>query len=87
MQRTRRAVAVFLLSLTLALPVAALPGGERAQESGPDLFAAIWARLAPIFGVWEKSGSMADPNGLTSTSPETSQLEEGDSQSSADPNG
>lgn len=87
MQRKRRAVAVFLLSLTLALPVAALPGWERAQESGPNLFAAFWARLAPIFRVWEKSASSADPDGLTSTSPETSQVEEGDSGSMADPNG
>jgi hypothetical protein len=82
MNRTRRAVAVFLLALTVALPVAALPAPARAH-SWPGFFAALWARVAPVLGIAEKSRSSADPDGLTVPTP----TNEDDSRSSADPNG
>jgi hypothetical protein len=91
MNHTRRAVAVFLLALAVALPAAALPAPERAQP-WPGLLAAFWTRLAPVLGLAEKSRSSADPDGLTApapppAAPDDSQAQEGDSRAGADPNG
>ncbi len=82
MNRTRRAVAVFLLALALALPVAALPAPARAH-SWPDFFVALWARVAPVLGISEKSRSTADPDGVAVSAPPS----EDDSRGSADPDG
>jgi hypothetical protein len=91
MIRTRRAVAVFLLALAVALPVAALPAPERATPR-PSLLAVLWAHIAPVLGLSEKSRGGADPDGLTAPAPPagdsaTSPADNGDSRSTADPNG
>ncbi|HKI05416.1 MAG TPA: hypothetical protein VKK31_25775 [Thermoanaerobaculia bacterium] len=80
---TCRAVAVFLLALVLALPVAALPAHQRAAPRA-SVWTALWARLAPVFGFFEKSRASADPNGLTPPAPPA---DDNDSRSSMDPNG
>jgi hypothetical protein len=85
---TCRAVAVFLLALALALPVAALPAGQRtAPRAG--VLETLWARLAPVLapvlGLFEKSRAGADPDGLTAPAPVPPV--DDDSRSSADPNG
>lgn len=82
MNRARRAVAVFLLALAVALPVAALPAPARAH-SWPGFFAALWARVAPVLGISEKSQGGADPDGVTVTIP----TNENDTRGGADPNG
>jgi hypothetical protein len=91
MIRARRAVVVFLLTLTVALPVAALPASERAQP-WPGLLANLWARLAPVLGLAEKSRPGADPNGLTAPTPpvedsSAAPAQDGDSRAGADPDG
>ncbi len=84
MNRTRRAVAVFLLALAVALPVAALPAPARAQ-SWPGFFAALWARAGVVLGIAEKSRGSADPDGVAVPAP----LPPGEDESrgGADPNG
>lgn len=106
MNRCHRVFAVFLLTLTLALPVAARPAPIQTWDT---LFAALWARLGPVLGVSEKSRAGADPNGATppsrksrsSADPDggtttatppagegsSTTQDDGDSRSSADPNG
>lgn len=80
---TCRAVAVFLLALALALPVAALPSGQ-STASRASVWTALWVRLAPILGFFEKSRSSMDPDGLTTPAPSAA---DNDSRSSMDPNG
>ena len=93
MNRTRRSVAVFLLTLAVALPAAALPVPAR-TVSWESLLALLSQRLAPVFSVFEKSRSSADPDGNDGTAtpptgenPAAEPPSDGDSRSSADPNG
>jgi hypothetical protein len=92
MNRTRRAVAAFLLAMAVALPVAALPAAERAQPWG-GVFAALWAHIAPVLGLAEKSRASADPNGVTvpvappPAEEDSNQQSDGDSRSGMDPDG
>ncbi len=84
MHRTRRAAAVFLLALALAMPLAALPAPARAQ-SWPGFFATLWARVGVVLGLSEKSRGGADPDGATVSIPPPPC--ENDSRGSADPDG
>ena len=88
MNRRLRAAAVFLFLLAAALPLAAMPAPERAESPWERAAAALWARIAPVLSVFEKSRSSADPNGAPAPAPEYDpQAFEGDSRSSADPDG
>lgn len=88
MSRTRRAVALLLLALAVALPAAALPIPR--QEPLQGLLAGLWERLAPVLGLFEESRPSADPDGgatPAAEAPTASQTNDGDSRPSADPNG
>ncbi|HEX7183553.1 MAG TPA: hypothetical protein VF756_17090 [Thermoanaerobaculia bacterium] len=88
MSRTRRIAVLFLLALAIALPSLALPAPERAEGKG--LLAALWERLAPVLGLFERSRSSADPDGgspTTGETPSASSADDGDSRSGADPDG
>lgn len=89
MNRVRRAVPVFLLTLAVAIPAAAVPNpGRVASKEG--VLTTLWARLTAVVGVFDRSRPGADPDGtpITPPAPTTnSQLEEGDSRAGADPNG
>lgn len=88
MNRRLRAAAVFLLLTITALPLAALPVRERSEEPWQSAIAALWARIAPVLGLSEKSRAGADPDGAPTPAPEYDpQAFEGDSRSSADPDG
>ncbi|HEX7183825.1 MAG TPA: hypothetical protein VF756_18495 [Thermoanaerobaculia bacterium] len=88
MSRTRRAVALLLLALAVALPAAALPAPR--QEPLQALLETLRAHLAPVLALFQESRSTADPDGGTSTAtedPTASQTDDGDSRAGADPNG
>lgn len=87
MNRTRRAVALFLLTLAVALPAAALPAPR--QEPLQAFLEALRERLAPVLALFAESLPSADPNGGTSTTedPAPTQTDDGESRPGADPNG
>ena len=93
MSRMRRTVAAFLLTLAVALPVAALPDTEGAPRLWPGLLSGLWDHIAPILGLAEGSRAGADPDGLPAPTPPPSegsttvQATEGDSRAGADPDG
>ncbi len=88
MNRRLRAAAVFLLLLASSLPLAALPARERAEASWESVAAALWARIAPVLGLSEKSRASGDPNGAPAPAPaDEPQAFEGDSRAGADPDG
>ena len=93
MSRMRRAVAVFLLALVVALPLAALPDTEGVPRLWSGLLTGLWDRIAPILWLAEGSRAGADPDGLPAPTPPPSEdsmnalEEEGDSRAGADPNG
>jgi hypothetical protein len=82
MSRTIRTTALALLlavTVVAATALAAPLGARPAVAARPTgLFAVLWERLAPLFGLggptalWQQEGGMMDPNGgshLTSTTP------------------
>lgn len=83
----QRAVAVFLLLLAAAMPVAALPEEGLGPSRSPSLFAVLWDRLASLLGLTEVTnpleGEVTDPLGILDLGrgPDT------DSRSSMDPDG
>jgi hypothetical protein len=89
MNRVRRAVPVFLLTLAVAIPAAAGPSpGRVASKEG--VLTTLWARLAAVVGAFDPGRAGADPDGTTTTPPvppTNSQVEEGDSRPGADPDG
>lgn len=88
MNRRLRAAMVFLLLGVTALPLAALPVRERAEAPWESVAAALWARIAPVLGLFEKSRSSADPNGAPVSAPEDApQAYDGDSRAGMDPDG
>ena len=68
---TRRVVALALVLLALALPLAAQPAREpRASQDG--LVSTLWRFLSsPLLSLWEKIGSGLDPLGTTVSSEPT----------------
>jgi hypothetical protein len=92
MNRTRRAVTVFLLVLAVALPATALPAPERTHSWGQGVLTALWARLAPVLGISAASRASADPNGGGTSSAQPGEnpaapTSDADSRAGADPNG
>lgn len=89
MTRARRAAAVFLLTLAVAIPAIAVPGPRRMASKG-GVLETFWARLAVLVGIFDDGRAGADPDGGTATppaQPTDRQLEEGDGRAGADPNG
>jgi len=85
----QRAVAVFLLVLAVAMPVAALPEEGVDPDRSPSLFTVLWGHLSSLFGRFEAavSGSgleEVDPSGVPDAA---RQPPDSDSRSSMDPNG
>ena len=91
MQCTRqRAVAVFLLVLAVAMPVAALPEESPDPDRSTGLFAMLWGHLASLLGHFE---AVVSGTGLEDVDP-SSILDsarqpplESDSRGTMDPNG
>ena len=85
----QRAVAVFLLVLAVAMPVAALPEEGSNPDRSPSLFTVLWDHLSSLFGRFEAAVSGTslegvDPSGALDSARQTL---EPDSRSSMDPNG
>ncbi len=81
----QRAVAVFLLVLAMAMPVAALPEEGLDPDRSPGPFAALWNRLSSLLGLSESAGARSPGeavDGILSLLPW-----DADSRSSMDPNG
>lgn len=88
MNRRLRAAAVFLLLLVSSLPLAAMPARERSEAPWESVAAALWTRIAPVLGLFEKSRAGADPNGAPAPAPaDDPQAFEGDSRAGMDPDG
>lgn len=85
----QRAVAVFLLVLAVAMPVAALPEEGLDPDRSPGLFAVLWGHLSSLLGRFE---AVVSGTGLEGVAPsdvrDTGQRTlDNDSRSSMDPDG
>lgn len=86
----QRAVAVFLLVLTVAMPVAALPEESLDADRSTGLFAVLWGHLSSLLGRFEAavSGTGLEDVAPSGTLDSTRQPPlDSDSRSSMDPNG
>ena len=85
----QRAVAVFLLVLAVAMPVAALPEESPDPDRSTGVFAVLWGHLSSLLGRFEAavSGTSLEglaPSGIVDTG---RQAQDSDSRGTMDPNG
>jgi hypothetical protein len=85
----QRAVALFLLVLAVAMPVAALPEEGPDPDLSPGLFTVLWDRLSSLLGRFEAVLSGTSPEGATpsGTLDFGRQALDSDSRGTMDPNG